>query len=228
MGIFALTALALTLVYLQFLFAMSMLIQQNFYLKSINKNKIDKVVLTFDDGPHPDRTLKILDILDTYQIKAVFFMIGKHVKAYPGIAKEVATRGHQIGIHSQNHPLNFGILRGEKLKKELVGCANMIEASTGIIPYLFRPPFGVTNPTIARQVKLQRLVTVGWNVRSFDTATTSVEKIVNRVTKQMAKDSIVLLHDRLDQTVKALPQIIDAISGKGFDIGELSILVKIE
>jgi len=220
---FVLASLGLTFFYLLFLFAMSMLIQQNFYLKSVCQNENGKVILTFDDGPHPVHTLKILDILDTYQLKAVFFMIGKQVETYPTIVKEVAIRGHQIGIHSQNHPLNFGFLSDKKLKKELVGCANMIEAATGVIPYLFRPPFGITNPAIARQVKRQKLVTIGWSVRSFDTATTSVEKIVNRVTKQMNEDSIVLLHDRLDQTVNALPQIIDNIRGKGFDIGELTI-----
>lgn len=221
--IFVLVAFSLTLLYLLFLFAMSMFIRQNFYLKSISQNEIGKVVLTFDDGPHPDHTLKILDILDAYQIKAVFFMIGKNVEENPGIAKEVASRGHQVGIHSHSHSLNFGVLGSKKLKEELVVCANMIETATGIIPHLFRPPFGVTNPTIARQVNLQKLVSVGWSVRSFDTTTHSIEKIVKGVRKQMAENSIILLHDRLDQTVRALPHIIDSIRGKGFDIGELSI-----
>ncbi len=114
MQILVLAILAVTVVYLLFLFAMSMLIRQNFYLNAINKNKTPEVVLTFDDGPHPEYTLRILDILDEHKVKAVFFMIGKHIEAYPTIAREVADRGHQIGVHSQNHSLNFGFLRGKK------------------------------------------------------------------------------------------------------------------
>ncbi len=109
----------LTIGYLLFLFAMSMSINSNFYLKAINRNKSEKVVLTFDDGPHPKHTLRILDILDNYNVKAVFFMIGKNIKAHPKIAKEVANRGHQIGIHSQSHNYNFGISSGKKLRIEI-------------------------------------------------------------------------------------------------------------
>ena len=150
-------------------------------------------------------------------------MIGKHVEAFPSIAKEVADRGHQIGIHSQNHRLNFGFLLGNRLTTELKECANVIENATGLKSNLFRPPFGVTNPFIAREVKRQRLTAIGWNVRSYDTATEKPDKILSRVMKNVDFGSIILLHDRLNQTCEALPQIIEKIKGTGFAIGLLSI-----
>ncbi len=214
--------LTLTLVYLLVLFAMSMLIGQNFYIKAINQNNTQKIVLTFDDGPHPNHTLRILNILDMHDVKAVFFMVGKHVEAYPTIANEVAVRGHQIGIHSQNHPFNFGFLCGEKLRMEFKECSDVIENATGLKSNLFRPPFGVTNPSVAYEVKRQKLITIGWNVRSFDTITKKPDKILNRVMKKVDLGSIVLLHDRLDQTCEILPRIIEEIKGMGFAIGLLS------
>ena len=98
--VFALNAcLAISVLYSLFLFAMSMMIQKNFYLDAVHQNSNGNAILTFDDGPHPEETLKILDILDRYQIKAMFFMIGKNVAKYPEIAQEVFSRGHQIGVH---------------------------------------------------------------------------------------------------------------------------------
>ena len=212
----------ITLLYLLLLFAMSMLIGQNFYIKAINRNNTSNVVLTFDDGPHPKYTLQILDILDEYDVKAVFFMIGKNVKAHPSIAKEVVLRGHQIGVHSQNHSNNFGFTFGKKLKAEFEECLASIEEATGIKVNLFRPPFGVTNPSIAREVKRQNLITVGWDVRSYDTVTEDPDKILKRVMKKMDTKSIILFHDKLDQTSVALPKFIEKIKGMGIAIGQLS------
>jgi len=217
------STIILTLGYLLFLFAMSMSIGSNFYLNAIHRNTSEKVVLTFDDGPHEKFTLRILDILDRYNIKAVFFMVGKQITANPDIAKEVANRGHQIGIHSQNHNFFFGFLRGRMLRNEIKKCAQMIENTMGIDTILFRPPFGVTNPMIAKEVEKQNLLTIGWSVRSFDTTTIKPEKIINRVIKKVGKGSIVLMHDRLDQTCEALPRIIEKIHSLGLTFGPLKI-----
>ncbi len=110
----------------------------------------------------------------------------------------------------------------KKLQLELKKCADVIENATTVRPFLFRPPYGVTNPAIASEVKRQKLVTIGWNVRSFDTITPKPDKILNRVMEKADVGSIVLLHDRLNQTCDALPQIIENIKGTGFAIGQLS------
>jgi len=215
--------LVITLLYIFFLFAMSMLIQFNFYIKTINENTVQKIALTFDDGPHPVHTLPILNILDELNVKAVFFMIGKNVKDYPEIAKEVSRRGHQIGVHSQNHAINFGFMSDKKLTNELKNCVVEIEAATGFKPVLFRPPFGVTNPKIAKAVWAQNLITIGWSIRSFDTVTKSADVICKRIVSKLKGNSIVLLHDRMPLTVIALPLIIQNIRSKGLEIGKLTI-----
>lgn len=213
----------ISVVYSLLLFAMSMMIRQNFYLSATHQNSSNKVVLTFDDGPHPTETLKVLDALDEHKIKAVFFMIGKNVKAYPTIAKEVVKRGHQVGIHSQNHSWYFGFLGGVDLRKELEDCQSEIEKATGVKTNLFRPPFGVTNPNVANAVKKLGLQTIGWNVRTFDTVAKSSSTIINKVTNHVKPNSIVLLHDRLELTSQALPQIIDRVNGMGFAFGRLEL-----
>ena len=200
-----------------------MMIRANFFVKAIHQNTLNKVVLTFDDGPHPTETLKVLEILDTNNIKALFFMIGKNVNHYPNIAKEVVKRGHQVGIHTQNHQWNFGFLTTKYLAKELTGCQDEIEKATGVKPTFFRPPFGVTNPIVAVVTKKLKLQTIGWNVRSFDTIAKSKEKIIKRALGKVKPNNIILLHDRISFTTEALPQIIEKIKEAGFSFGLLEI-----
>lgn len=213
--------LLISLVYSLVLFGMSMMIRTNFYGNATHQNTSNTVVLTFDDGPHPTETIKVLDILDTNNIKAVFFMIGKNVSAHPQIAKEVIKRGHQVGIHSQNHTWNFGFLVGKYLTQELTRCQNEIENATGVKPTLFRPPFGVTNPSISNTAKKLGLEIVGWNVRSFDTVAKSEEAIINTILTKVNSNSIILLHDRTELTTQALPKIIEKVTGMGFAFGPL-------
>lgn len=227
MSLLVCVLLGISLLYAMFLFAMAMLIRLNFFLKAVNTNNEQQIVLTFDDGPHPEHTISILDILDELNVKAVFFMIGKYVKAYPEIAKEVSRRGHQIGVHSQNHSAYFGMLTATKLANELQDCTAEIETATGVKPHLFRPPFGITNPSIAKVTLVQKLITIGWSVRSFDTVTKSADKLRNRVLSKVKGNSIILLHDRLTLTVEALPSIIHEIRGNGLEFGQLTIFKKI-
>jgi peptidoglycan/xylan/chitin deacetylase (PgdA/CDA1 family) len=200
-----------------------MLIRLNFFIQAMHKNGKNELVLSFDDGPHPIHTIRILDILDENKVKAVFFMIGEHVNAHPEVAKEVATRGHQIGIHSQSHLNYFGFLKGKKLRFEMEECARSIEKATGLKTHLFRPPFGTSTPAIAREVKYQKYDTIGWNVRSLDSLSKNPDKIAKRVLQKVEEDSIILLHDSLEQTCKALPKILEGINGMGIAIGELSM-----
>ena len=211
----------ITLFYSFALAAMSMLIRLNFYLKAVNQNSTNKIVLTFDDGPHPTETIKVLQILDNFKIKAVFFMIGKNVAQYPEIAKEVVKRGHQIGIHTQNHDWYFGFLMGKTLVKELTNCRDEIKKATGINPVIFRPPFGITNPNLAKATKKLNVQTIGWNTRTFDTVAKTTDKIIYRALHKLKPNNIILLHDRIALTTKALPEIIEKARNKGFSFGPL-------
>ena len=213
----------ITLIYSLVLFAMSMMFRMNFYVNALHQNPSNKVVLTFDDGPHPTETLKVLEVLDEHNIKALFFLIGKNVSAHPEIAKEIIKRGHQVGIHSQNHEWNFGFLIGNRLQNELQDCQIEIEKATGIKTNLFRPPFGVTNPNVAGAVKKLEMQTIGWNVRTYDTAAKDSSTIINRVAKNVNSNSIILLHDRMELTTQTLPQIIEKVNGMGFAFGPLDL-----
>ncbi|HSY62215.1 MAG TPA: polysaccharide deacetylase family protein, partial [Cytophaga sp.] len=135
-------------------------------LPQVSKNNI---FLTFDDGPHPQYTLQILDILKQYHATAIFFCIGKNITLYPELVKRIVAEGHIIANHSYNHSNMIGIYPTQKVITEIEQTEEAIIACTGSSLKLYRPPFGVTNPNIGRAVQALNMKVVGWSVRSFDT-----------------------------------------------------------
>ena len=110
-------------------------------------NSPRKLALTFDDGPNPAITPKLLDLLDRYKARATFFVIGKHARECPELLKETAVRGHVIGNHTDAHP-NLFWLKPDQITVELRCCNFSIKAATGALPRWFRPPYGVRNPWV--------------------------------------------------------------------------------
>ncbi len=187
-------------------------------------NDQKKVALTFDDGPNDVYTRQILDILKQNDIRATFFMVGKNVERYPDVAKEVAESGEVIGNHSYTHRnLIFDI--NPFVRKQITRTQNVIFDHTGIIPYLFRPPFGGDDPFTLHQTKKLGYVMVKWSVSSKDWEKPGVDKIVNNVVKNTRNGSIILMHDgdelrqNIDrsQTVEALPIIISDLRKQGYE-----------
>lgn len=205
------------LVYL-LLFFFSMNLKFNFYLKAKNKAKKGCVVLGFDDGPDPEMTLKILDILEQYNAQAIFFIIGKNALKYPDIVREIIDRGHSIGGHTLNHPANFGTLSLVRTEEEIMAGIKVIEEITKKKITLFRPPLGVSNPIIATIIKKNNLQVVGWNIRSYDTINKNAQKMLSRITHQINDGSSILLHDRVKNTVEILPHILQDIQNKKLNI----------
>jgi peptidoglycan/xylan/chitin deacetylase (PgdA/CDA1 family) len=153
------------------------------------------VALTFDDGPHPDYTPKILDILARHGVQAAFFVIGSKAEAHPEIVRRMVEEGHIVGNHTYSHSWHFPLLGTGKMADELRRSDDAIEQATGTRPSLFRPPFGVTNPAIARAVNKGYIV-AGWDVRSLDTASKRPRtKVFERVRRRLRPGSVVLLHD---------------------------------
>lgn len=107
--------------------------------------------LTFDDGPNPALTPRLLDLLDSHKVRATFFLIGKHVQACPGIAREIVARGHQIGNHTQTHR-NLFFLSASQIREELQNCQTAIGEATGVAPSWMRPPFGGRSPFLHKAV----------------------------------------------------------------------------
>jgi len=194
----------------------------NFHLTSINHlNTSDKkVLLTFDDGPHTN-TIKVLEVLKKHDVKAVFFIIGKNIQANEAILKQIVADGHQIGNHSFSHHNWIDVWSTKKVTEDFEACQKLIEQYQSQ-SNLFRPPYGVTNPNIARAVKKLNLQSIGWNVRSYDTSIKDIEKIKQRVLSQLKPGAIILLHDRLGFMPELLETLIPAIKEKGYNLTEIN------
>ncbi len=189
-----------------FLFFASFFIRAGIYIKALcKKNTYEKIVaLTFDDGPDSEFTPRVLDLLKQYKVNATFFCIGKKAEENPAIIKRISDEGHLIGNHSYSHTVTFPFFSYNKMLTDVKKSQDILENITKRKINFFRPPFGVTNPTIAKVVRTLGYVTIGWNIRSFDTRGEIPEKIYKRIIKQVKPGSIILLHDR-NQIQRNLP-----------------------
>jgi peptidoglycan/xylan/chitin deacetylase (PgdA/CDA1 family) len=154
------------------------------------------VALTFDDGPDPAHTREVLSILDKYETKATFFVIGRKAAQNRELVLEIASRGHDIGVHGYEHARLFSLWGSARVRRDLTAAIAIVRDITGVTPTLFRPPIGHTNPTIARVADDLELTVVGWTVGARDgLASTTAADVVRRVTKHLDDRAIVLLHD---------------------------------
>lgn len=176
-----------------------------------------KIAISFDDGPHP-MTEKVLDVLHQHQMKATFFCIGTQIEKYPEIFKRIIAEGHLVGNHSYSHSSTFGIFSTQKITDEIRQTDTVIEYLTGKKVLYFRPPFGVTNPRIARATKATAKQVIGWNNRSLDTVITDENKIIERVKNKVAPGGIILLHDTSQKTVNVLEQLLIFLQSENYDV----------
>ncbi|MGB9464711.1 MAG: polysaccharide deacetylase family protein [Candidatus Acidiferrum sp.] len=139
-----------------------------------------KLALTFDDGPNPAITPKLLDLLDRYKARATFFVIGKHARECPQLLKETAARGHVIGNHTDAHP-NLFWLKPDRITVELRCCNYSIAAATGAAPRWFRPPFGARNPWVIPAARELNQRVVMWTLIPGDWRATSSEWLIPRM-----------------------------------------------
>lgn len=185
---------------------------------SLPERATSNVVLTFDDGPNPQYTPRILDILKEAQATAVFFCIGKNIILYPDLVKRIAAEGHIVANHSYNHSNAIGMYSTEKVMAEIEQTEQAIKACIGTSLKLYRPPFGVTNPNIAKAAHVLNMQVVGWNVRSFDTVSRSKAEILNRVTPALKNGDIVLFHDTNKLTADILADFLLFARDKGLTV----------
>lgn len=186
------------------------------------KTEQKKVSLTFDAAWGSDKTLAILDILDEYNVKATFFLVGFWIRANPELVREIARRGHEIGTHSMTHP-EMSRLSYEKMLEELTESAKMITDLTGDKVEVFRPPFGDYNNELIRACEAAHLFAIQWDVDSLDWKGLNASQIAVRCQKA-SEGSIILFHNNSDHIVQALPVVIVALMTKGLGfapVGEL-------
>ena len=191
-------------------------IRQNIFVKSINSVKEGNICLTFDDGPDPIMTPKILEILTRHHVKGTFFLIGENVLANPELVKQISDEGHFIGNHTYYHKTIFPISSENKITEEIKKTNQILEKITSKKIIFFRPPFGITNPNINKTLKKLEMTSVGWDVRSLDTITKDAKKLSNRVINGINKGgSIILFHDRCQSTLSILENVIIYCHEKG-------------
>lgn len=201
------------LVYVSVLIVASANIQWNFYVKSVNRLEDQKrLLLTFDDGPHPEFTLPLLNLLDEYQVKAIFFVIGKQVEKHPELVREMVSRGHIVGNHSHTHGSFFDFASVPKMVEEIQKTNDLISDIIGEKPVFFRPPYGVTNPRIQQLVSKTGMKSVGWSFRSFDTTSRSNDKIMEAMIKNIKGGEILLFHDRMARTFQILEKVLPLLN----------------
>jgi peptidoglycan-N-acetylglucosamine deacetylase len=187
----------------------------------------DGVALTFDDGPHPEFTPRLLDILAEHRVHATFFVIGRFARTHPALLRRMIAENHAIGNHSLDHD-RFGINQRRPYWRRQIGETQRIVADiTGMPPVLFRPPMGFKTGHIAAAAKEQRLPFVGWSLRSLDTRPMAPERLAQRVISRLGGHDILLMHDGLEparanasqqETLDALPQILDGITSKSLRV----------
>lgn len=146
-------------------------IRSGVYVRAFCREKTDRkvVYLTFDDGPHPPETERVLDVLRERGARATFFLIGSKVSGNEAVLRRMLEEGHALGLHTYSHAGTFPLLSFDKMLADVNEGKRAVESVAGKKISLFRPPFGVTNPTIAKVIQTLGLQTVGWDVRSFDT-----------------------------------------------------------
>lgn len=146
-------------------------IRSGVYVRAFCREKTDRkvVYLTFDDGPHPPETERVLDVLRERGARATFFLIGSKVSGNEAVLRRMLEEGHALGLHTYSHAGTFPLLSFDKMLADVNEGKCAVESVAGKKISLFRPPFGVTNPTIAKVIRTLGLQTVGWDVRSFDT-----------------------------------------------------------
>jgi peptidoglycan/xylan/chitin deacetylase (PgdA/CDA1 family) len=183
------------------------------------------VALTFDDGPDPKWTPRVLATLAKHRAKATFFLVGKKAEAHPEVVRAILDAGHDVGLHSYAHDRLFVLRREARVRADLERGLAVLEKLTGMRPTTFRPPIGHTNPIIARTADRLDLTVVGWTISGHDgVASTRVEDVIARVRRDLRDGAIIALHDapergsREPAAVKALPVILDAIAAERLEV----------
>jgi|WetSurSiteA1Bulk_404760.scaffolds.fasta_scaffold00095_14 peptidoglycan-N-acetylglucosamine deacetylase len=184
----------------------SISIRAGFYMKSAccGKSSKNAIVLTFDDGPDGLVTPILLDILKEYNAKATFFVIGSKAEKHPEILKRIDNEGHIIGGHSYSHHFFFDLFSYRSMRQELAHTSEIVYRTIGKRIKLFRPPYGVTNPVIAKVIRDQQYHSIGWSLKSKDTVMKNNDQLISRLKQNLKAGDIILFHDSKPRNIKIL------------------------
>lgn len=191
---------ALTLAAGGYAFAANWPTSQIFGETLLGSSDPNDIALTYDDGPNDPYTFRLLDVLERHGVRATFFLIGRFVRARPGIVREIQQAGHLLGNHTMTHPVLLW-QSPKRVREELTACSRAIEDATGGPVRYFRPPHGARRPDILRAARELGMTPVMWNALGYDWTSSTGLEIAARVEKGLRKNqnrgrgSNVLLHD---------------------------------
>jgi peptidoglycan/xylan/chitin deacetylase (PgdA/CDA1 family) len=175
-----------------------------------------QIAITFDDGPHPKFTPKLLAILKKYDAKATFFVVGKQAEKYPRLVRAEIAAGDNIGNHTYHH-VNLTKIPSVQVATEIKACGDVVKGITGGYPHLFRPPGGDYDKDVAEVAGVLGYTMILWTDDPGDYASPGVKVIETRTMDRIGNGGIVLLHDGVQQTVDVLPQILRYLKNKGYE-----------
>jgi len=174
-----------------------------------------EISLTFDDGPDPELTPRVLDLLDRYQAKASFFCIGEKAAAQPELVKEIARRGHSVENHSYHHRSAFAFFGTSRLKREVEDAQQTLTLIAGRPPAFFRAPAGFRSPFLDPVLSTAALRYASWTRRGFDTVSRDPQRILQRLTRGLAAGDVLLLHDSVPVVLAVLPALLGELAARG-------------
>jgi polysaccharide deacetylase family sporulation protein PdaB len=183
-----------------------------------------RIAISFDAAYGDQYTPQILDILDEYNVKTTFFLVGFWIDKYADMMEEIHKKGHEIGNHSTTHP-QMSKLTAEEIRKELQTTGDKIKAVAGKDPILFRPPFGDYNDKVIETARELGYYSIQWDVDSLDWKEFGVEPVVDRVLNRVNKGSIILFHNNAKYVADYLPIVLDRLIKEGYTIVPVSELI---
>ena len=170
------------------------------------------IALTIDDGPDPEVTPAVLELLAAAGARATFFCVGERVRQHPALARAICAAGHGLENHTEHHSLRFSLFGPAAIAQEVEGAQASIRAVTGEVAQFFRAPAGLRNPLLEPALARANLRLVSWTRRGFDTLTTDPQRILRRLTRRLAGGDILLLHDgHAARTARGAPVILEVL-----------------
>ena len=154
-----------------------------------------EIALTIDDGPDPEVTPRVLDLLDAAQAKASFFCIGRRARQYPGVCREIVARGHRVENHGDSHSNAFSVFGPARMRADIAAAQATLADITGQAPLFFRPTAGLRNPFLEPVLAALDLRLAAWTRRPYDTRTGDAQRVLARLTRGLAAGDILLMHD---------------------------------
>ena len=172
------------------------------------------IALSFDDGPNPETTPELLDILDEKKVKATFFMLGQNAEAYPDVVKQVHDHGHIIGSHSYSHP-QLNTLPADELEQQIKQTDKAIFEACGILPRILRPPYGAIDADSAEVIGKP---IIQWDIDSYDWESKNTAATIQQINQTVVPGGIILMHDIHPTTIEAVGTVIDDLRASGYEI----------